>query len=243
MRIVLAVAILVALAVPAPSQTPTGSATAKGTCNVANSGSQNIIVIKNCGIGKEQAEKIVSMLKAALSNRSITEINAKLDELLALASKASPTLSCIDCNLAGTNNGMQSLTNNYGAPQPPPNLVGLTTKALNPIPVKPNTPPDPMNSPLSINPGVSVTFGVDRIFQNPMFILLCDKPCSTTTAFAGGASAPQMLSVPENPRLVGVALGLMGPLMPGNLVTIEVRSADSQAVNILTVAGYVPPVR
>ncbi len=52
----------------AQNATTTGKATATGECAVSHSGNNDVITIENCGIGKEQADKIVEMLKAVLAN-------------------------------------------------------------------------------------------------------------------------------------------------------------------------------
>jgi hypothetical protein len=85
------VLILVLCGIPAPGQTNTGNASTKGPCSPATSGSNNNFVIK-CGIGQEQGKKIIDMLNAALASHDDSTINAKLDELLALATKPSPIL-------------------------------------------------------------------------------------------------------------------------------------------------------
>lgn len=61
-----------------------GRATATGTCSVAHSGNYDTIKIKNCGIGEEQGEKIISLLKEVLSEGNQQEINSKLDQILKL---------------------------------------------------------------------------------------------------------------------------------------------------------------
>ena len=104
-------------------------------------------------------------------------------------------------------------------------------------------PADNHEGPLATNPGVSVSFTVASVFLNPQFILLCDRPCSATEGSTYGAESPRMMHSPDNPRLAGVALGLIGPLAPGDKVTIKVRSADAQKITVLQVGGYVPPIQ
>lgn len=65
-----------------------GNATASGICAVSHSGNNDVITIKNCGIGKEQADKIIQILKAVLANQKAENRDAKLDELLVLARRA-----------------------------------------------------------------------------------------------------------------------------------------------------------
>lgn len=59
----------------------TGAAAATGTCDVANSGSQNTFTI-NCGVGKEQGQKILAILNKILSKQLDPDaVMAKLDEI------------------------------------------------------------------------------------------------------------------------------------------------------------------
>ncbi len=74
----------------------TGSAKASGECSVAHSGNNDVITIENCGIGHEQADKIVEMLKAVLANQKEDGRDAKLDELLELARRAVNPYSTIE---------------------------------------------------------------------------------------------------------------------------------------------------
>ncbi len=69
------------------AQTKNGKATALGQCSVSHSGNGDTITITNCGIGREQGNKIVSLLKQVLLNRDSTAVNEKLDELLKTAAK------------------------------------------------------------------------------------------------------------------------------------------------------------
>jgi hypothetical protein len=77
----------------------TGKATASGECSVAPSGDGDTIIIKNCGIGAEQGDKIIALLKAVLAGQNLNDINTKLDELLRLASPT-PIKVTIDYNIS-----------------------------------------------------------------------------------------------------------------------------------------------
>ena len=77
---------------PAQGQTTTnGKATASGACGVSSHSGNNdtiSIYVKNCGIGKEQGAKIIELLNKVLANnKDLAAMNAKLDELLVVASK------------------------------------------------------------------------------------------------------------------------------------------------------------
>ena len=61
---------------------PTGHATSNVPCSVANAGNDNKISI-NCGIGREQGQKILSLLNKILMDRIDPDaVMAKLDEIL-----------------------------------------------------------------------------------------------------------------------------------------------------------------
>jgi len=231
---------------PAQSQTTkTGKATATGACAISHSGNNDTINIniKNCGIGPEQGKKIIELLDKLKDDRSSEKFSEKLDQLIELASKPYQIQNCVgsNCLMNGTQNNFDQ--RQFGAAQPPPQITGWTVNDVDPMVIDPNKPMMNMEGPLAINPGVSISFQIDRLFQNPMFLVKCDRPCSATGAMVGGISSPQMLSSAQNPRVAGVALGMMVPLMPGNSVTIKVRSADSQKISILSVEGYVPPIQ
>jgi hypothetical protein len=96
--------------------TNTGKATASGTCAVSHSGNNDTIIIKNCGIGKEQADKIVKMLTAVLAYQKNNDRDAKLDELLELARRPQIIINgTVQGNVAGVNNGQQ-VYNQLGEP-------------------------------------------------------------------------------------------------------------------------------
>ncbi len=67
--------------------TQTGPATATGECAVSHSGNYDRITIQNCGIGKEQGEKIIQLLQALAANKDRDDQNAKLDELLEITKR------------------------------------------------------------------------------------------------------------------------------------------------------------
>lgn len=121
MRTVVVILLLVVFhGLPALAQATTnGKATASGGCGVsAHSGNNDIINIKinNCGIGKEQGNKIIELLNKILANnKDLAAMNTKLDELLEVASKPVQTQNCVGSNncFQGTNYGAL----NFGAPK------------------------------------------------------------------------------------------------------------------------------
>jgi hypothetical protein len=70
-----------------PIDAQTGAAAASGQCSLANSASGGSSLTINCGTGKEEADKILSVLNHALANKDSKAIDAKLDELVAVASR------------------------------------------------------------------------------------------------------------------------------------------------------------
>jgi hypothetical protein len=217
-----AIAILLTMVLQGPvalsQTTPTEKAAASGTCSTAPVGDNNIYNINCKGIGVDQGKKIVEILNSVLANQDLTTVNAKLDELLVVASQPAQTQ----------------------AQQAPPNILGLTVTPLVP---RPNIGAEGLvEGPLGVNPGVTVSFTVDRTFTPAMFSVFCDRPCAATSALADGASSPQMMTT-DKPNIAVVALGLKDPLMPNNKVTITVRSRDAGKISVQNVQSYVQPAR
>jgi hypothetical protein len=79
--------------------TTTGQATANAPCSVANTGNGNNIQI-NCGVGKEQGQKIIALLNKALAkgvnaDAVLTQILLKEDEIISNQEKQSEEISKI----------------------------------------------------------------------------------------------------------------------------------------------------
>jgi hypothetical protein len=90
LRYSLVVVLLISL--PCWTQTlTTGQATTNTPCSVANSGNGNKIQI-NCGIGKEQGQKIIAILNKIVANQLDPDVvMAKLDEILKAVNPNLPT--------------------------------------------------------------------------------------------------------------------------------------------------------
>jgi hypothetical protein len=60
----------------------TGRADTKGLCSPANTGNNNTFTI-NCGIGREQGEKLLAIMNKILAKQTdLSEVMAKLDEIV-----------------------------------------------------------------------------------------------------------------------------------------------------------------
>jgi len=198
--------------------TPTEKAATSGTCSTAPAGDNNAYNLNCNGIGADQGKKIVQILNRVLANQDLTAVNAKLDELLVAASQPAQARAL----------------------QAPPNIVGL---AVTPLVPRPNIGAEGLvEGPLGVNPGVSVSFTVDGMFTPAMFSVFCDRPCVATSASVEGTSSPQMMTT-DKPNIAVVALGLKGPLMLNNKVTITVRSKDAAKISIQNVQSFVAPLR
>jgi hypothetical protein len=190
--------------------TPTEKAAASGSCSTAPVGDSSTYNINCNGVGVDQGKKIVDVLNKVLANQ---DVNAKLDELLVVASQPAQT-------------------------QAPPNVLGMTVTPLVP---RPNIGTEGLSEgPLGVNPGVTVSFTVDAMFTSAMFSIFCDRPCAATSASVEGPSSPQMMTT-DKPNIAVVALGLKSPLMPNNKVTITVRSRDAGKISVQNVQSFVLP--
>ena len=199
------------------SQTsPPEKTAANGSCSTAATGDSKTYNISCNGVGVDQGKKMVEILNRVLANQDLTTVNTKLDELLAVASQPAQT----------------------EALQAPPNILGLVVTPLVP---RPNIGTGGLvEGPLGVNPGVTVSFTVDAMFPSAMFSVFCDRPCAATSASAEGTSSPQMMTT-DKPNIAVVALGLKGPLMPNNKVTITVRSRDTGKISVQNVQSFVLP--
>lgn len=196
--------------------TPTEKAPASGgTCNPAP-GDNNTYNISCTGVSGDQGKKIVELLNKVLANQEVTTVNAKLDELLTVASQSAQT---------------QAL-------QAPPKILDMTVTPLVP---RPNIGAEGLiEGPFGVNPGVTVTFTIDGTFPNPMFSVFCDRPCAATSASVEGTSSPRMLTT-DKPNIAVVALNLKDPLKPANKVTITVRSRDAGKISVQSIETFVQP--
>ena len=212
-------AILLTIVLPASvalsQTTPTEKAAASAACNTAPGDNSTYNI--NCnGVAVDQGKKIVDLLNKVLANQDLTTVNAKLDELLAVASQPAQTQ----------------------AQQAPPKILDMTVTPLVP---RPNIGTEgSIEGPFGVNPGVTVTFTVDGTFTTPMFSVFCDRPCAATSASVEGTSSPKMLTT-DKPNIAVVALNLKGPLMPANKVTITVRSKDAGKISVQSVESFVQP--
>jgi hypothetical protein len=105
-KLIIASLLLLGTAVHSLGQT-TGKASANGTCNAVNTGNSSTLRVQ-CGVGKNQAEKIIRLLNAVLAKRDALQINAKLDELLDIANRPGIVINGpFQGNAAGINYGQQ----------------------------------------------------------------------------------------------------------------------------------------
>ncbi len=153
----------------------------------------------------------------------------------------------------GTNLGSQKVEDNrtYGASKPAPNIVDLVVEQVSGIP-RPD-PASQSNSPFrtgprefgpSANPGLKLTFRVDALFLNPMFLVRCDHPCLGSRLMflvngSGGYSGTPPFSQTQNPNEVLVNSGMTKMIDQNTTVIITVRSRDETPINSATVEGFI----
>jgi hypothetical protein len=73
--------------------TPAGKASSSGACSPSHVGNNNSYVINCNGIGAAQGKKIVELLNKVLTNSDLAAVNAKLDELVNVASRPNQTVN------------------------------------------------------------------------------------------------------------------------------------------------------
>ena len=208
--------------------TPTEKTAAGATCSNAPAEDNNTFNINCNGIGVDQGKKVLELLNRVLANQDLTAVNAKLDELLVVASQPAQTQACV-----GSNCGPNSSQTPQG-----PKILGLTNAPLVP---RPNLGTMGMvEGPLGVNPGVTESFTVDGAFPAAMFLITCDRACAATTASVEGASSSPRMMTTDKPNIAVVALGQT--LMPDNKVTITVRSNDAGKISVQSVESFVQPV-
>jgi hypothetical protein len=236
------------------SQTNTGNVKQTGSCNAGNSGNNSTVTVTCTGIGKEQGDKIIKILNAALAQGDL--VNAKLDQLIDLANKPVQILNCVgsNCVQGGTQNNYDNRT--YGTRIPPPAITGFHAEALpsSPIPTLDPKDPDYSNQLLQqsgvrkfdFNRGTQITFTVVSDFFNPMFAIWCDRPCVPTQTYfftpGGGGSwnGSGYPFLPTNSPNIWVSLpGNKNVMRPGEYQGVIIRSRNDQPISITHVEGYV----
>ncbi len=131
----------------------------------------------------------------------------------------------------GSITGNPQITNNYGAPRPTPELLALEVEKLAPT-------SDFFELGPKQNPGASLTFRLSDVFPQPMFQIICARPCIATNAGAwpGANFTPSVYGIRGNPNATVVALSTAAVQLNQN-VQITVRSLDDQQVQIESVKG------
>jgi len=253
--------------IPASCQTvKNGTAKASGACSVAHSGNYDTITIQHCGIGEKQGNQIIDLLNKLKDDRSSDKFSEKLDQLIELASKPYQIQNCVgsNCLMNGTQYNYDQRT--YRAPKPGPKIVDLKVTAsaavlATPYPQYSSDPATArqqamdwktkvMNGQVQkgSNPGLSFSFQVDGAFQNPMFLVQCDRPCKTTsvgvfvkdqtTVIFDGHTRNIFLGT-DNPNIWLMVLGDYSILTSDLIVSAGVLSLDAQPLKDIVVESYI----
>jgi hypothetical protein len=195
------------------------AAAGSGQCSLANSVSGASSFTINCRTGKDQADKILSLLNHALANKDSKAIDAKLDELLAVANRpidseihAGPISqsSTGDCR---PNNVRSSKATNCDAP---PHVTASVQRT-----VRSNEPEG-----LWVT---SFTLKADRATTTGDLKLTCSGPCVRASMghvdsyvfMSGGTGAPD----PSDPNTV-VYEERPEPMASGQVVRVAVYSKE-----------------
>jgi hypothetical protein len=103
-------------------------------------------------------------------------------------------------------------------------------------------------SPHSDHPGLMVYARVNRNFSNPAFEVTCDKPCIATDLgtiqgrmmfSSTGADSRNKMFSSNHPNVVLFVFGNEPMLVPGQTVTMTVRSIDQEEIGSVHVIGHV----
>lgn len=211
----------------------TGSATAKGTCIVANTGS-NARIYQNCTeVDPELFREFNAMARATKSNANL--LGALLVQLKTLRKELAQTPLLRGPNgfvIGGSIVNNPTINNTFAASHPAPGIDWTQT----PEP----TSKTPMSGALEKNPGMRVTITLKSVFYNPVFVFQCDRPCQATDAATFGICSVQMLSAPRNPNVTGAAFAMPSQLFFGAQVSVKIRSQDSQPITIVAAQPYIP---
>jgi hypothetical protein len=216
-------------------QTKNGTATANGQCSIAISGNNNTVptaksFLDSCGIGKEQGEKIIQLLNTVFAKRDAVQINAKLNELIEIAKKpVSQVLNCVGSNCVQNGSQFNYDERTYGVPKPLPDVINLRTDLV----------------PSDSNPGVTVTFGINKPFSNPMFAIYCDRPCMPQAFSFGDGQGHSWWSGQDSPFLSTnspniwvTQYGSKNIMLIQEFARATFQSRDNQPIEIIKVEAY-----
>jgi len=201
------------------SQHISGAAETRGSCSPANSGDNNMFNI-TCGIGKEQGDRMLSILNRILSNQLDPNlVMAKLDEMAEALKKQGTTNNCpLGICVSGGVVDHPTVNNTFTTQPPPPRLTWTPEN----VEGKTNTNPA-MDGPDAKNPGVKVAITVAGRFQFPMFAVICDRACGATEIGVAGASAPKLYTTNQPNAAVAGFGGMPAFIDAGTTVWITVR--------------------
>ena len=158
---------------------------------------------------------------------------------------SSQSVGGVDCtanqgNCAGVNNGTQQT--NYGVQEPPPEILDLKQAKIGP-----GAGISSMGA-LGDNPGIRLVFSMSGEFDDPQFLITCDRPCRAINGRATHGNSFVQSGFPNTYRVVNhpniTLISLIQPrVLIGDLVIIDVRSEDDGDISVVDVKPYVRPTR
>jgi hypothetical protein len=193
-------------------------------------------------------------------------LNALAAQAKASAAKPVVQQNCPDgfCN-AGPVQAPQTLNDNrlYGARLPEPDVFIVWQEKISAInhPIRTAEMSDTQyqsaisafqmqmsGSPRGDHPGLRVYVRVARSFSNPAFEVACDKPCMATDLgivqgrmmfSSTGMDSRNKMFQSDNPNVVLFVFGNEPMLMPGQTVTMTVRSLSQEEIASVKVKGHI----
>ncbi len=140
-------------------------------------------------------------------------------------------------NIGGTVSGNTC----YVGTRPLPKILSPVNRTLDPA----QEPEMYYAGKYAKNPGAIISFGLSDTFQDPKFVVSCDRPCILGEAWIGPTSISSgQKSHPFTgaPNSIVISWDLPALITETQNVTIPVRSLDESPVSIVSVIPYIKPI-
>jgi hypothetical protein len=138
----------------------------------------------------------------------------------------------------GVNFGQQLVDNRtFGVADAPPVILDQSTETL---PVGKKVSDEYVG--LETHPGITVSFQMDRTFNNPVFVIKCDRPCRAVQGELSSGMWQAETAIAMDKSATRIILH-GAPIMTGTTVTIYLRSLDDNPVTVTSLIPYIEPIK